>query len=146
MHQPRRFTDNVSGMVAYYCSCSTYTFPPASEIERCPSIVQIPSTVVDRVGANQVNIVGPPVEEQFRKRKVELSAQSGESSQEEQDHLLPNNATTTFNNNNNKSVRVDWSPKPRYDIDIVTKIVVYAGVGWWAMEGVPLVFSIIGLD
>jgi hypothetical protein len=39
-----------------------------------------------------------------------------------------------------------WSAKPRYDIDIVTKIIVYAGVGWWSMAGVPLLFPWIGLS
>lgn len=36
-------------------------------------------------------------------------------------------------------------PRVRYDVEVVTKIVVYAGIAWLAVEGNPLLFENIGL-
>jgi dihydrosphingosine 1-phosphate phosphatase len=31
-------------------------------------------------------------------------------------------------------------PRIRYDVEVITKLVVYAGIAWWAIEGNPLWF------
>ncbi|KAL7911153.1 acid phosphatase/Vanadium-dependent haloperoxidase [Trichoderma velutinum] len=36
-------------------------------------------------------------------------------------------------------------PRVRYDVEVVTKLVVYAGISWLAVAGMPMVFSFIGL-
>ncbi|TVY58639.1 Dihydrosphingosine 1-phosphate phosphatase [Lachnellula suecica] len=36
-------------------------------------------------------------------------------------------------------------PRVRYDVEVVTKLVVYAGIGWLAVEVNPIIFEIIGL-
>ena len=36
-------------------------------------------------------------------------------------------------------------PRIRYDVEVITKLVVYAGIGWWAVEGNPLLFQAIGI-
>lgn len=36
-------------------------------------------------------------------------------------------------------------PRVRYDVEVVTKLVVYAGIGWLAVEIVPVVFELGGL-
>ncbi|KAB8077940.1 hypothetical protein BDV29DRAFT_167378 [Aspergillus leporis] len=36
-------------------------------------------------------------------------------------------------------------PRVRYDVEVVTKLVVYSGIAWIAMEGAPFVFGIVGL-
>lgn len=36
-------------------------------------------------------------------------------------------------------------PRVRYDVEVVTKLVVYAGIAWLAVEGNPLLFEITGL-
>jgi len=36
-------------------------------------------------------------------------------------------------------------PRIRYDVEVITKIVVYAGIGWWAVEGDPLLFRWAGI-
>jgi dihydrosphingosine 1-phosphate phosphatase len=36
-------------------------------------------------------------------------------------------------------------PRVRYDVEVVTKLIVYCGIAWWAVEGNPLVFEAIGL-
>ena len=36
-------------------------------------------------------------------------------------------------------------PRTRYDVEVITKIVVYAGIGWWAVEGDPLLFRLAGV-
>ena len=36
-------------------------------------------------------------------------------------------------------------PRVRYDVEVITKIIVYTGIAWWAVEGNPLVFEAIGL-
>ena len=36
-------------------------------------------------------------------------------------------------------------PRVRYDVEVITKLIVYAGIGWWAVEGNPLVFEVMGL-
>ncbi|KAK0944169.1 Long-chain base-1-phosphate phosphatase [Friedmanniomyces endolithicus] len=36
-------------------------------------------------------------------------------------------------------------PRIRYDVEVVTKLVVYAGIAWWAAEGNPLLFRWVGI-
>ncbi|KAH7409308.1 sphingosine-1-phosphate phosphohydrolase-like protein [Cadophora sp. MPI-SDFR-AT-0126] len=36
-------------------------------------------------------------------------------------------------------------PRVRYDVEVVTKLVVYAGIGWLAVETNPIIFEIVGL-
>ncbi|OOF93130.1 hypothetical protein ASPCADRAFT_209748 [Aspergillus carbonarius ITEM 5010] len=36
-------------------------------------------------------------------------------------------------------------PRVRYDVEVVTKLVVYSGIAWIVMEGAPLLFDRIGL-
>ncbi|KAI8349066.1 hypothetical protein B0O80DRAFT_390074 [Mortierella sp. GBAus27b] len=36
-------------------------------------------------------------------------------------------------------------PKSRFDVDIVSKLVVYAGIGALAVDGIPILFQLIGL-
>ena len=36
-------------------------------------------------------------------------------------------------------------PRIRYDVEVITKVVVYAGIGWLAVEGDPLLFGLLGL-
>jgi membrane-associated phospholipid phosphatase len=33
----------------------------------------------------------------------------------------------------------------RYDVEVITKLIIYAGIGWWAVEGCPVVFEVLGL-
>eukprot|EP00999_Lentomonas_sp_LEN2_P002697 NODE_570_length_1357_cov_101.951220_g532_i0.p1 GENE.NODE_570_length_1357_cov_101.951220_g532_i0~~NODE_570_length_1357_cov_101.951220_g532_i0.p1 ORF type:complete len:441 (+),score=58.65 NODE_570_length_1357_cov_101.951220_g532_i0:62-1324(+) len=35
---------------------------------------------------------------------------------------------------------------PRYDVEVLTRCVVYAGIGWWAVEGIPVLFGLSGLS
>ncbi|KAL1888956.1 Long-chain base-1-phosphate phosphatase [Sporothrix stenoceras] len=36
-------------------------------------------------------------------------------------------------------------PRVRYDVEVVTKLIVYTGIGWLAVEIIPVVFELIGL-
>lgn len=36
-------------------------------------------------------------------------------------------------------------PRVRYDLEVVTKLIVYAGIAWIATEGAPILFETIGL-
>jgi dihydrosphingosine 1-phosphate phosphatase len=36
-------------------------------------------------------------------------------------------------------------PRIRYDVEVITKLVVYAGIAWWAIEGNPLWFRAVGI-
>lgn len=36
-------------------------------------------------------------------------------------------------------------PRVRYDVEVVTKLIVYSGIGWWSVEGNPIIFKHIGL-
>lgn len=36
-------------------------------------------------------------------------------------------------------------PKSRFDVDIVSKLVVYAGIGALAVDGIPILFQLVGL-
>ena len=36
-------------------------------------------------------------------------------------------------------------PRVRYDVEVVTKLIVYAGIGWLAVEGNPILFSLLDL-
>lgn len=35
-------------------------------------------------------------------------------------------------------------PRVRYDVEVITKLVVYAGIGWLAVEGNPVLFEKLG--
>jgi hypothetical protein len=35
--------------------------------------------------------------------------------------------------------------RTRYDVEVVTKLIVYAGIAWWAVEGCIGVFELVGL-
>ncbi|KAG9257735.1 phosphatidic acid phosphatase type 2/haloperoxidase [Emericellopsis atlantica] len=36
-------------------------------------------------------------------------------------------------------------PRVRYDVEVVTKLVVYAGIAWFATAGIPIIFELIGM-
>ncbi|CZR51854.1 related to sphingoid base-phosphate phosphatase [Phialocephala subalpina] len=36
-------------------------------------------------------------------------------------------------------------PRVRYDVEVVTKLVVYTGIGWLAVEANPIIFELLGL-
>ncbi|ETI23305.1 hypothetical protein G647_05105 [Cladophialophora carrionii CBS 160.54] len=36
-------------------------------------------------------------------------------------------------------------PRVRYDVEVVTKLIVYSGIAWWAIEGIPVLFKHVGL-
>jgi len=36
-------------------------------------------------------------------------------------------------------------PRVRYDVEVVTKLVVYTGIGWLAVEVNPIIFELLGL-
>ncbi|KAK6331736.1 hypothetical protein TWF718_002278 [Orbilia javanica] len=36
-------------------------------------------------------------------------------------------------------------PRVRYDVEVVTKLLVYGGIAWWAVEGTPILFELVGL-
>jgi len=36
-------------------------------------------------------------------------------------------------------------PRVRYDVEVITKIIVYTGIAWWAVEGNPILFQLVGL-
>ncbi|EPE07579.1 long-chain base protein 3 [Ophiostoma piceae UAMH 11346] len=36
-------------------------------------------------------------------------------------------------------------PRVRYDVEVVTKLIVYTGIAWLAVEGIPVVFELVGL-
>lgn len=37
-------------------------------------------------------------------------------------------------------------PRVRYDVEVVTKLIVYSGIAWWAIEGIPVLFQHVGLS
>ncbi|KAF2651474.1 sphingosine-1-phosphate phosphohydrolase [Lophiostoma macrostomum CBS 122681] len=36
-------------------------------------------------------------------------------------------------------------PRVRYDVEVITKLIVYAGIAWIAVEGNPILFQVVGL-
>lgn len=36
-------------------------------------------------------------------------------------------------------------PRVRYDVEVLTKLIVYAGIGWITAEGGPVLFEVVGL-
>jgi hypothetical protein len=36
-------------------------------------------------------------------------------------------------------------PRVRYDVEVITKLIVYSGIGWIAVEGAPILFQKTGL-
>ena len=37
-------------------------------------------------------------------------------------------------------------PRVRYDVEVVTKLIVYSGIAWLATEGNPILFDTLGLS
>lgn len=95
-----------------------------------------------------------------RKRSLSLEefrAQMGASST----FLSPNTITTPYSPNMNGAAGMDsgaedemdrtelfsrvQKPRVRYDVEVVTKLIVYCGIAWIAVEGNPILFHHVGL-
>ncbi|KAI8056002.1 hypothetical protein BDF22DRAFT_673212 [Syncephalis plumigaleata] len=100
-----------------------FYMPPRNSIERCPSLVNLSSAA---------------------SMKQQMATSVNDTDTLHQRGSTPSNSLKDVKHEVTTSSK--WSAKPRYDIDIVTKIIVYAGVGWWSMAGVPLLFPWLGLS
>lgn len=47
--------------------------------------------------------------------------------------------------NDEEMFRRLMKPRVRYDVEVVTKLIVYTGIAWIAAEGAPVIFDVIGL-
>ncbi|KAJ3471971.1 hypothetical protein NLG97_g11401 [Lecanicillium saksenae] len=36
-------------------------------------------------------------------------------------------------------------PRVRYDVEVVTKLIVYTGIAWFAVALIPIIFEVVGL-
>lgn len=61
-----------------------------------------------------------------------------------------NGNTSDSGNEDDKNDRKMFSklekPRIRYDVEVITKLVVYAGIAWLAVEGNPLLFAKLGIS
>ena len=48
--------------------------------------------------------------------------------------------------NDRKMFQLLEKPRIRYDVEVITKLVVYAGIAWLAVEGNPLLFAQLGIS
>jgi len=79
-----------------------------------------------------------------------LPARSGASSQVD---LAHRSSSTSSSSDSGKEDEVKdrnmfsalEKPRIRYDVEVITKVVVYAGIAWLAVEGNPLLFAWSGL-
>ncbi|KXT11989.1 hypothetical protein AC579_4633 [Pseudocercospora musae] len=83
-----------------------------------------------------------------------LSAPSRQINRIGSDLLTPpasdNGNASDSGNDDEKSDRKIFSklekPRIRYDVEVITKLVVYAGIAWLAVEGNPLLFAKLGIS
>jgi len=94
-----------------------------------------------------------------RKRSLNLEefrAQMGASA----DMMSPEAVATPHQAQDNASMRMNTEdekdrselfatvqkPRVRYDVEVITKLIVYCGIGWLAVEGNPILFHHVGLS
>ncbi|KAL1918285.1 uncharacterized protein VTP21DRAFT_2945 [Calcarisporiella thermophila] len=100
-------------------------------IGRVPSVIHLP----------ELNPDAPADERDFRKRRQSHSEK----------HILaaakPNGFTDSVKGKpvtaNGEDKRIGEDIPLRYDVDIVTKLIVYAGIGWHAVCTIPVLFELI---
>jgi dihydrosphingosine 1-phosphate phosphatase len=81
-----------------------------------------------------------------------MGADGLKSSAAEMEETL-NDKTTDHSRENNErealQTNLDFAnvvkPRVRYDVEVVTKLIVYCGIGWLAVEINPIVFELVGL-
>lgn len=88
-----------------------------------------------------------------------LSPSTQQSGRQDQQDLLRNSSktirseSTPSQNDSGREEEVQdrnmfsalEKPRIRYDAEVITKVVVYAGIGWLAVEGDPVLFRWLGL-
>lgn len=95
-----------------------------------------------------------------RKRSLSLEefrAQMGESAALLSPDVVVSPGTEKVNGSTDLDMKAeeekDWTelfatvqkPRVRYDVEVVTKLIVYSGIAWLAVEGNPILFHHIGL-
>ncbi|KPI34423.1 Dihydrosphingosine 1-phosphate phosphatase [Cyphellophora attinorum] len=89
--------------------------------------------------------------EQFR-QQMGMGADGLMKPAAEEEEEISNKATKASNDNDDREAlqtNLDFAnvvkPRVRYDVEVVTKLIVYCGIGWLAVEINPIVFEMVGL-
>ncbi|KAI1427965.1 PAP2 superfamily-domain-containing protein [Xylaria sp. FL1777] len=97
----------------------------------------------DQVGHSTAVNSGQPKPSDFEKQMGEgtviVSAADSEKANGEPDMYVGQQGELSDKEVFSKLVK----PRVRYDVEVITKLVVYAGIGWFAVEGVPILFEFI---
>lgn len=70
---------------------------------------------------------------------------SGPGRPSSSDSSSPNDGSKDDEQQDRKMFSALEKPHIRYDVEVITKLVVYAGIAWLAVEGNPLLFELLGL-
>ncbi|KAI7527554.1 hypothetical protein KC331_g16262, partial [Hortaea werneckii] len=90
-----------------------------------------PNTTSLHVDPNDPNLLTPPPSE----AGASNSSDSGREDEQQQQ----------FREEDREMFSQLEKPRIRYDVEVVTKLVVYAGIAWWAVVGNPVWFEWAGL-
>ena len=59
--------------------------------------------------------------------------------------MSPSPASPTSPPDSEASLRHAFHRLKRYDVEVVTRCIVYFGIGWLAVMGIPIIFDYVGL-
>ncbi|BFZ62601.1 Long-chain base-1-phosphate phosphatase [Saitoella coloradoensis] len=131
---------------AHFISASTYKHVPANiPGDTLPGVDEIKESIRS-IGRRRGASVGPQSQADFyeaidyrerQRRKSSVDGKVGESIQADLDKYIKENEELL------KSIE---RPRVRYDVEVVTKLIVYAGIGYIAIPITPFVFAFLGLN
>lgn len=92
----------------------------------------LPETNAANISASSLQVNAPPYQEILTPPASENGNLSDSGREDEK--------------NDQKMFSALEKPRIRYDVEVITKLVVYAGIAWLAVEGNPLLFAKLGLQ
>ncbi|GAA5987492.1 hypothetical protein JCM11641_003847 [Rhodosporidiobolus odoratus] len=106
------------------------TYPPEDHLDPVPSLLDLPSLVDDSAVSPAASSSSPNLAPPSALR-----------------HRLPRPPSTASSASTKQSQTRPLSDPPEHiDADVLTKVVVYSGIGWLATIGLPRVFEVTGLS
>jgi len=108
----------------------------ATYIPGSPTSVESPTRKRSRSIEEYKNMMGAPISPRLR-------PQTGFA----RGTIVTTNAESTAREMDEKELFSNLQkPRVRYDVEVITKLIVYSGIAWLAVEGNPILFDLLGLS
>ncbi|KAG0292345.1 hypothetical protein BGZ96_004305 [Linnemannia gamsii] len=101
-----------------------------------------------KIGGQQLESISVDEKEAYQQHERDSSVLSNGTTECGDDSCQHSKEGSRFEDEAEALLRVErmHPRKSRFDVDIVSKLVVYAGIGALAVDGIPILFNLVGLD